>query len=328
MTQENKNVALVLSSGGPRGFAYIGAIEELESRGYTITSVAGSSIGSLVGGIYASGRLPEFKEWIFNLDNMKLMRLLDVSITRSYLLKGERVMDAIKKIVPDVLIEDMAIPYAAVATDLYTAETVVFREGRLFDAVRASISIPSLFRPVKQGFRTMIDGGLVSTLPLAYVDRREGDILVGFDVNDCNAEEITAFLKIVERQKRQKDDMTAEAIDTVKRAISTKGVSLMDRVKMIDDERNRVASFISSKESVKNPVEADDNYLSIITRSFAIANHTIARLEAEIYKPDVLVSMSFDSYGSIPDYVKAEEISDRGRTLMAEALDEYESRSL
>ena len=117
--KHTKDVALVLASGGPRGFAYIGAIEELEARGYNITSVTGCSIGSLVGGIYAAGGLQDFKEWLFQLNNYKLLGLLDISLSKSYLVKGEKVINAIKNIVPDVNIEDLRIPYRAVATVKY-----------------------------------------------------------------------------------------------------------------------------------------------------------------------------------------------------------------
>jgi len=179
-----KDVALVLSSGGPRGFAYIGAIEELLSRGYSITSVAGSSIGSLVGGLYAAGGLDTFKEWLFSLGNFQIMKMIDISIGRNYLLKGEKIISAIREIVPEVRIEDMAIPFKAVATDLHTGESVIFDKGDLYTAIRASISIPSLFKPVKVAGRTLIDGGLSSTFPLSIVSRSSHDILIGFDVNE------------------------------------------------------------------------------------------------------------------------------------------------
>ena len=111
----DKKVALALSSGGPRGFAYIGAIEELLSRGYNITSVAGASIGSLVGGIYAAGRMEEFKQWLFTLDSWKLFTLMDISIARNHFVKGDKIIEALQEIVPNVNIEDLAIPYRAVA---------------------------------------------------------------------------------------------------------------------------------------------------------------------------------------------------------------------
>ncbi len=165
-----KKVALVLSSGGPRGFAYIGAIEELESRGYEITSVAGTSIGSLIGGIYAAGKLQEVKQWLFDLDAWKVFTLMDLSISFSHIVKG------------DIDIENLKIPYKAIATDFYTGEEVIFDKGNLWQAIRASISIPSLFRPVQMGGRTLIDGGIANVIPLNRVKRTEGDILVAFDV--------------------------------------------------------------------------------------------------------------------------------------------------
>ena len=140
----SQKVALVLSSGGPRGFAYIGAIEELEHRGYEITSIAGTSIGSLVGGIYAAGKLEEVKEWLYDLDAWKVFSLMDLSLSLNHLVKGDKVIDALKEIVPDIDIENLKIPYCAVATDFYTGEEVVFKSGKLFQAIRASISIPSL----------------------------------------------------------------------------------------------------------------------------------------------------------------------------------------
>jgi NTE family protein len=187
---KTKDVALVLSSGGPRGWAYIGAIEELESRGYNITSIAGTSIGSLIGGIYAAGRLAEIKEWLYSLDAWKVFSLMDISLSKNHLVKGDKVIGALKQIVPEINIEDLNIPYRAVAADLYTGEEVVFDQGPLFEAVRASISIPSLFRPVKYGFRTLVDGGIVDTMPIDRVIRSGNDIVVAFDVNDVDVESI------------------------------------------------------------------------------------------------------------------------------------------
>ncbi|MGM9767584.1 MAG: patatin-like phospholipase family protein [Candidatus Cryptobacteroides sp.] len=235
--KKTKDVALVLSSGGPRGFAYIGAIEELESRGYSITSVAGCSIGSLVGGIYAAGGLDEFKQWLFKLNNAKLMSLLDVSLSKSYLMKGDKVIAAIKEVVPDVNIEDLRIPFAAVATDLYTGEEVVFRDGKLFDAIRASISIPSLFRPVQYGRHKLIDGGAVNTAPFSIVHRNGHDILVSFDVNRLDSMKITEHLEQLERL-RQDDSKVSfdELIGEIKRH---KTDSLLDFVKIVGDETVR-----------------------------------------------------------------------------------------
>lgn len=322
-----KDVALVLSSGGPRGFAYIGAIEELERRGYRITSVAGTSVGSLIGGIYASGKLEEFKGWLFTLDNFKLMRLLDVSISRSYLLKGRKVIEAIKSVVPDVRIEDLEIPFTAVATDLYTGEPVLFRKGKIWEAIRASISIPSMFKPAKASYHTLVDGGLVSTFPLGYVQRSGHDILVGFDVNDTDVKGITSFLKAGYKQREENKLREETSRGVMSKVKNDKNLSLLEKVRLIGGEGGKYFRNKFKEEKVKDPLEADDNYFSILTRSFSIANHTIANLEAELRKPDVLVRMTLDSYGTIPDYAKGQEISEKGRKLMAAALDEYEKQA-
>lgn len=318
------DVALVLSSGGPRGFAYIGAIEELISRGYNITSVAGTSIGSLIGGIFAAGKLTEFKEWLFDLDNFKLMRLLDVSISASYLLRGQKVIERIKEVVPDMNIEDLPIPYVAVATDLYSGEPVVYRQGKLFNAIRSSISIPSLFMPNKDGWRVLVDGGIVSTFPLSYVVRNGNDILVGFDVNDTDAEAIESTQRAAFEQREETQKAQNDSVTFMKDVTGDKSLTFMEKARMIGDEGERLFRKTFLEEKIEDPIGADDNYFSILTRSFAIANHTIAKLETKLNKPDILVKMSFDSYGAIPDYAKGSEISDKGRALMAEALDKYE----
>ncbi len=300
-----KNVALALSSGGPRGFAYIGAIEELQSRGYTITSVAGASAGALVGGIFAAGGLDSFKEWLFGLDPVKVMTLMDFSVSKNYLVKGDKVINAIKELVPEGNIEDLPIPFSAVATDLYTGEEVLFREGPLFDAIRASISIPSMFRPVKWKGRTLVDGGMVNTFPLNRVQRTPGDILVGFNVNQIDAGEIQGFLDSRAALLQERD-----ALPLMGR-IATDLQAL--RLQM-DGRENRL------------PVNAANTFSTILQRSFGIMNCTIARMGLALNPPDVLASLPMDSYHGVYGYSNAREIAQKGRVLMAQALDEYENR--
>ena len=115
-----KDVALVLSSGGARGLAHIGAIEELEAQGYNITSIAGCSMGALIGGVYAAGKLGEFRDWMKTVDRKKMLELTDFSFSLNHLVKGTRIIEAIMEFVPDVKIEDLPIPYCAVATDWVT----------------------------------------------------------------------------------------------------------------------------------------------------------------------------------------------------------------
>lgn len=157
---KKKNVALVLSSGGARGLAHIGAIEELERAHYAITSIAGCSMGALVGGMYAAGKLGEVKRWMMGLDRKQILSLVDFSFSLNHLVKGVKVIDALKQIVPDVNIEDLPIPYAAVATDWNSGREVVFRSGSLYEAIRSSISIPLFFNPVRKQDMLLVDGAL------------------------------------------------------------------------------------------------------------------------------------------------------------------------
>lgn len=330
-----QKVALALSSGGPRGFAYIGAIEELQRRGYEITSVSGCSIGSLVGGVFAAGGISGFKEWLLSLDHMKVMSLMDVSISKSYLVKGEKVIRAIKEIVPDVNIQDLPIPYCAVAADLYTGEEVVFREGKLFDAIRASISIPSMFKPVQYGHRTLVDGGIVNTLPLNIISRTEGDILIGFDVNTVNTDAINSFLAVLHGQDIEQSSIESSAREKFQEILSTSGLSPLEKVVLaggcgsemarhLYDVKGHKRDMVKAGRKEKLPVGSADNYFSILSRCFSIANHVIAKYNAITCPPDILVSMPFDTYQSISDYGKASEIIEKGRELMAQALDRYE----
>jgi len=318
-----KNVALVLSSGGPRGFAYIGAIEELLSRGYNITSVAGTSMGSLIGGIYSAGKLPEAKEWFMSLDAWKVFKLMDLAIGRNHVVKGEKVIDALEKIVPDVNIEDLGIPFRCVATDLYTGEEVVFDKGSLFKAIRASISIPALFRPVQYGMRTLIDGGVVNSIPLNRVVRHEGDILVGFNVNDIDKNLIREKLTQTATVRARKAGRPGEIKEVLESALHSNG-PIADRLKAVEAAGLPIVRA-ALKDNDFEELELGGNYYTLLDRTFDLMNHRNTQLSIQMTPPDVLVNMPFDTYGAIADYAKVKEISDRGRKLMAEALDAFEA---
>ena len=330
-----KDVALVLSSGGPRGLAYIGAIEELICRGYNIHAVAGTSMGSLIGGVFAAGRLTEFKEWITALDGWKVFSLMDISLGKNHFVKGDKIIEAIKEVVPDVDIESLAIPYRAVATDLSTGEEVVFSSGKLFDAIRASISIPTLFRPVPYGMSMLIDGCMVNCLPLNRVERKEGDMLVAFDTNYMDPVAIrnsllrqsveSAAEEVFYQQTRE------QAVDIISTFKNQNNIGIMERLRSAGSQAleliDRVREF---REVAEERTDSDfgDTYMSIIDRSFSIMNHHQTVRMIESITPDLLVRMPFDAYGDIADYAKAEQISQLGRRLMAEALDRYEAENV
>lgn len=187
LTQKHRkkmDIALVLASGGAKGFAHIGAIQELERRGHRITSVAGTSMGALIGGLYAAGGLEKAAQWFYELDNKKIWSLLDFTWSISSFVKGDKLIEAMKEVVPDVNIEDLPIPFCAITTDLKTGEEVVIREGSLYNAIRASISLPVIFTQVATEDRILVDGGLVNGLPLNRVARNPGDKLVAINLDD------------------------------------------------------------------------------------------------------------------------------------------------
>ena len=324
-----KDVALVLSSGGPRGFAYIGAIEELESRGYRITSIAGTSIGSLIGGMYAAGKLPEVKDFLFSLNAWKVFSLMDISISRNHLVKGDKVIEALQEIVPDVNIENLNIPFKAIATDLFTGEEVIFDHGDLFKAVRASISIPSLFRPVKMGMRTLIDGGIANTMPLNRVDRSGHDIMVAFNVNDIDVDAIRQILvdEVDAEQSREQAEIARRAenkavIDSV---IHNDSMSLKEKLRLAYLHGQKVIQDVLAKdEKPQKNFDPDANYYTLLSRTFDLMNHWNTELMMKLYTPDILVKMPFDAFGAISDYARAREICEMGRGLMKDALDKYE----
>lgn len=277
------DIALVLSSGSARGLAHIGVIEELEAQGHRITSVAGCSMGALIGGIYAAGKLREYREWMKTIDRHKMRDLIDLSFSINHLVKGERIIEAIMQIVPDIPIEDLPIPYCAVATDWATGREVVFRQGSLFKAIRASISLPSFFSPVRRDDMILIDGGVTNPLPLNRVARREGDWLVGVDVSGQDYEVKNKIQQeAAERKKRQKS----------------------------------LSQIIIDKLT---PEHADFNYFTLLSRSSSIMIRQNSRLMTELMRPDILVDIEMHNIDSF-DYDKSERIIAIGRNKARQAL--------
>lgn len=311
----SKKVALVLASGGSRGMAHIGAIEELISRGYEITSIAGCSIGSLIGGIYASGKIAEAHEWFCQLDRQQILSLTDISLGFSHVVKGDKVLRAIQEFVPDRNIEELPIPCAFVATDIINAQEVVFRSGSLFEAIRASISIPLFFRPVKYQNTLLVDGGLVNPFPLNQVARQEGDILVGVNISardnmdvkfhhEHEAIELPGAPQMLQRFTR----------------LSNQWEKVTDR---IEQQLERIEQRVQEREEESIPTEF--NYFSLINRSIDVQIQRNGQLMTEFYHPDVLVEMPQNEYTTF-DFDKAEEILNSGRERMRIALDRYEGK--
>ena len=286
----SKNVTLVLSGGGARGIAHIGVIEELESRGYTINSIAGTSMGALVGGVYAVGKLKEFKEWLFTLDKQKIFSLLDFTFSSQGLIKGDRVLNTMKQFVPDARIELLGIKYTATAFDITNDNEVVFSNGNLYVAIRASISIPTVFTPVKSGNSFLVDGGVVNNLPINNAVRTENDLLLAVNVNShCPISKPN--LKPQEEQAKQ--------------SIYLKRVAEF-----------KAALFPTSIESH----EKTFNYFNLINSTILAGTHRLVQMMIQSYPPDVMIEISRNSAGTF-DFFKADELVEIGRWAAKKKLD-------
>ena len=283
-----KKIALVLSGGGARGLAHIGAIETLESHGYEITSIAGCSMGALIGGMYAAGKLPEVKDWVLALDRRKVLSLVDFSLSLTHLVKGDRVMEALKEIVPDVNIEDLPIPYTAVATDWNSGKEVIFDHGSLYDAIRASISIPLFLNPVRREDMMLVDGGLVNSLPLNRVVRHSGDLLFGINVSTHDYQGELLMQQFVERKLLSKSMPAA----------------VMNRI-------------------MKHFEGININYVTLLMRTIAIMLEQNTRQQILISRPDLVVQVPMKRYG-VFDFDKAAAILQIGKHKTSRALRRFE----
>jgi NTE family protein len=286
--EKTKNVALALSSGGARGLAHIGAIEELEAQCYKITSIAGCSMGALVGGVYAAGKLNEFREWMKTIDRKKMLSLIDFSLSLNHIVKGTRIIEAIMEFVPDVNIEDLPIPYCAVATDLKAGKEVLFNKGSLFQAIRASISLPSFYEPVQRDDMILIDGGVINPLPLNRVKRQAGDILVGIDVSGHD-------------YKAQWDEQ--QRLTAIQKSDASLKTKILDML---------------------IPDNIDFNYYTVLSRASSLMIRQNSILMAQLMNPDILIDIQMNRYGTF-DFDKSEKLIAIGRQKTLPAIDKYEN---
>lgn len=307
----SKNVALVLGSGGARGLAHIGAIEALEERGYTITSIAGCSMGSIIAGMYAAGQLREAKEWFLSVDKQLILRMMDINLlSGNSLVKGQRIIKELQKVVPDRPLENLNIPCTIVASDMMNTEEVIFRTGSLFDAIRASISIPLFFQPVQIGNRLLIDGGILNPLPLHVVERTEGDILVAADISGKDSMPVESTYEPIDVEGKLAE-INAKGIPVPK----TWESQLRQLGKRVDTILENRARDLGRKVS----------FISMLDRMSDMQIQQNTLLSLRLTPPDVHAVMRQYAYNTF-DFDKAEEIIAEGKRIMNEALDKYEGQ--
>ena len=188
---KHKTVSLVLGSGGARGLAHIGVINVLEEKGFEITSIAGCSVGALIGGVYAAGKLKEYEDWVRNLTKFDMVNMMDIAWVGGGLVKGRKIINKMIKLVGDRKIEELPISFTAVATELESGREVWLSEGSLFEAIRSSCSLPLFFTPNKYREKMLVDGGVVNPVPIAPVFHDQTDITIAVNLGGKPGENIS-----------------------------------------------------------------------------------------------------------------------------------------
>ena len=281
-----QKVALVLSSGGSKGFVHIGVINELEKQGYEISSVSGSSIGSVIGGLYAMGKLREYTDWVKTVNKKNIWDLMDFNFSSDGLMKGEKVFNKMKSFIPDMNIEEMNIPFAAIATDILNEKTVVFNTGSFYEAIRASVAIPSLITPVKYKDTFLVDGGVLSPVPIEFVKRTNNDILVV--VNLYGKKKAKANPIIVKKNNN-------------------------GYYSLFDDLFNRISKLTNTGD--KNSL----GYFSLLNTATHAMIHKLAKENIEKHQPDITIDIPFDTASTF-DFHRAVELIGLGEEITKKIL--------
>lgn len=293
MANRPRTVSLVLGSGGARGHAHIGVIRAIEERGLEIRNIAGTSMGAVIGGVYAAEELDTYTEWAESLTRSDVMRLLDFAFNWTSVFKGDRVIGVLKELIGDRQIEDLDRGYTAVATAIDEQREVWINKGSLFTAIRASTAVPGVFAPIELDGRILVDGGLVNPIPIAPTLNDSTDLTIAVNLN--------AISDRHEEQRPEPESSSDDDDDSYHAAI----------VRFLD---NLLRSEVEQK---KTPDAA-----KLLTKSIDVMQGAIARLKLAAYTPDITVNISRDA-ASFFEIYRAKELSDLGYERASKAIDDY-----
>lgn len=296
MPKQDKTISLVLGSGGARGLAHIGIIRELEDNGYTIGSIAGASAGALVGGIHAAGKLDDFTDWISAVSKADIVNLLDIAWEKNGLVKGDKVIQTLRELVGDQRIEDLSIPFTAVATDIKRQKEVWLNSGSLFDAIRASISLPFFFTPVSSEGALLIDGGVLNPVPIAPAFNDDTDLIVAVNLSGPPVDDPDALLAEADTQKQQSQ-------------------SFFNR---------KLSDFIEDLSKSMQDSKSEWDMYDIGNQAFDAMQGTIARQKLAAYPPDHTIEIPRNAC-KLLDFDRASAMIRLGRERAQELLDSLEA---
>lgn len=322
-----KRIALVFGSGGARGYAHIGVIDEVVARGYEIVAISGCSMGALIGGVYAAGQLDGYRDWVCKLDYFDVLRLVDVTWSPMGAMRASKVMSKLKRLIGDTLIEDLPIPVTTVATDLGRQREIWFQHGPLLQAIRASIAVPGIITPVKLGDQILVDGGLMNPLPIIPTVSAHADLILAVNATAQTHRPVTL------EELLPPDEAAEEKAREAELEAQGKGFS-----GWMGGVRERAQRMFIGNGAMESEEEASDeeirhkraaerawSRLDIVLASFEITQGALAKYKIAGYPPDVLVEIPKTVCGAY-EFHRAEALIRLGRHLTAQALDRYEGR--
>lgn len=276
-----KTISLVLGSGGARGLVHVGIIRWLIEHGYEIKSISGCSIGALIGGVYAAGKLDEFEEWVTSIDQGDMAMLLDFSWQSSGMFKGDKIIDTLRGLIGETSIEDLPIPYTAVAANVADEKEVWLQSGSLFDAIRASISLPLFFTPHVINGEVLIDGGVLNPVPIAPTFSDKTDFTLAVNLGG-------------------EPEMLQQEVIPV--SLPTKESNLHEKVVHFIDNLG---------SSVKSKMSFNFAAYDIANQAFDAMQSTIARQKLAAYPADITLELPRNACGTL-EFDRSQEMIDRG----------------
>ncbi|WP_300271518.1 patatin-like phospholipase family protein [Halomonas sp.] len=318
-----KRVALVLGSGGARGYAHIGVIEELERRGYQVVAVSGCSMGALVGGVFAAGQLAAYRDWVCRLDYFDVLRLVDITWSPMGAMKASKVMAKLESLVGGSRIEDLAIPVTTVATDLTRQREVWFQSGPLLEAIRASIAVPGVITPVHRGDQVLVDGGLLNPLPIMPTLAARADFVLAVNVTAHSPRPVTLEELLPPEAAREEREREA--------ARDASGVDFARWVEGVRSAAGRWIDGLGGRETEEASGDEENDRrrqwgrLDTVLASFDITQAALAKYKVAGHPPDVLIEVPKTVCGAY-EFHRAEALITLGRQLAVEALDRFEGR--
>ena len=313
-----RTAAVVLGSGGARGYAHIGALDVIEDHGFDVIAVSGCSMGALVGGLYAAGKMDDYRDWVVNLRQRDVLRLVDLSLSSMGAIRGDKLFAMVGEMIGQVLIEDLPILYTAVATDLLSQREVWFQDGPLADAIRASVAIPSLLAPVITDNQLLVDGALMNPVPILPTLSAQADVTIAVHLaGDTRRHTPTRPSGPLMAADEDDDDHPMQGRDDP------------DHVSTLRERASRLLDWDMVRAKLtregERPTEADAlaefGRLDIMNLAYETMQATLTSYKLAGYPPDVLVEIPKSSARTF-EFHRAAELIELGRERTEAALDE------